>query len=69
MPLCWKIDENRQVGIPFTHVGTPDSVEGWKALQDIPSLGTGPFSRFKAVRKYILSEPPPACRVCEARRQ
>ncbi len=27
------------MGIPFTHVDTSDSVEGWKA-RDIPSLGT-----------------------------
>ncbi len=27
-----------QMGIPFTHVDTSDSVEGWKA-RDIPSLG------------------------------
>jgi hypothetical protein len=24
---------SRKVGIPFTHVGTTDSVEGWKALK------------------------------------
>jgi len=28
------------MGIPFTHVGTTDSVEGWKARQGIWLMGT-----------------------------
>ena len=36
-----------QVGIPFTHVATPDSVEGWKARQGIPSLGLIILGRFR----------------------
>jgi len=32
------------VGIPFTHVGTPDSVEGWKGLMG---------SYHKVIRKYL----------------
>src|SRR5450756_287267 len=44
-----------KVGIPFTHVGTPDSVEGWKARQGIPSLGLIILGRFRSSTRGLAA--------------
>src|ERR1039457_3004429 len=45
----------KKVGIPFTHVGTPDSVEGWKARQGIPSLGLIILGRFRSSTRGLAA--------------
>src|ERR1039458_8568128 len=49
------VPEIAEVGIPFTHVGTPDSVEGWKARQGIPSLGLIILGRFRSSTRGLAA--------------
>src|SRR5450759_2172771 len=48
-------EKKRKMGIPFTHVGTADSVKGWKARQGIPSLGLIILGRFRSSTRGLAA--------------